>query len=454
MDFGDPIAAEQALDDLHVSLDHLIKLLEDRALETLDDTGLVGFLQGFERLRNRLPLIDHQMINEGTTRNLAQNLCQGSMTRVLTSALHISAGEAAGRVRAAETLAERMSDDRGTTRAAPAAPSRQATHRGDLRRAGRHRDPGVGAGDPARIRPRPDRRRGKLLAQFATQFGPKDLRRLAKQVVDRIDPDGTLPDEELQQDRRFFRMRPTKNGSFAGEFRLTGDCGAKLLSLLHPLAKPRINTTTTPEGKLIEEPDPRHHGQRMHDALHDVCDRMLRSDNAVPDSGGTPATVIVNIDLEDLLAKTGYAVASDGTLIKTETALAAADQADIYWAIKHSTGQILHLGRSRRIATLPQTIALYARDRGCSFPGCDTPPEWCQRHHIRSWSEGGFTDLDNLTLLCPYHHHNFLAKGWECRMNQQGLPEWIPPWWIDRNRTPMINARIRAAMAAAEHRRR
>ena len=454
MDFGDPIAAEQALDDLHVSLDHLLKLLEDRALETLDDTGLVGFLQGFERLRNRLPLIDHQMINEGTTRNLAQNLCQGSMARVLTSALHISAGEAAGRVRAAETLAERMS-----MTGEPLEPLRPhlaaKQHTGEI------------SAERADIVIRelaPVTRRGfdpdlidageKLLAQFATQFGPKDLRRLAKQVVDRIDPDGTLPDEELQQDRRFFRMRPTKNGSFAGEFRLTGDCGAKLLSLLHPLAKPRINTTTTPEGKLIEEPDPRHHGQRMHDALHDVCDRMLRSDNAVPDSGGTPATVIVNIDLEDLLAKTGYAVASDGTLIKTETALAAADQADIYWAIKHSTGQILHLGRSRRIATLPQTIALYARDRGCSFPGCDTPPEWCQRHHIRSWSEGGFTDLDNLTLLCPYHHHNFLAKGWECRMNQQGLPEWIPPWWIDRNRTPMINARIRAAMAAAEHRRR
>ena len=109
MDIGDPDTAQQALEDLHVGLDHLIKLVEDRALETLDDTGLVGFLQGFEKLRNRLPLVDHQMINEGTSRNLAQSLCQGSMTRVLTSALHISGGEAAGRVRAAEHLAERMS---------------------------------------------------------------------------------------------------------------------------------------------------------------------------------------------------------------------------------------------------------------------------------------------------------------------------------------------------------
>ena len=93
----------------------------------------------------------------------------------------------------------------------------------------------------------------------------------------------------------------------------------------------------------------------------------------MPDSGGTPATLIVTIDLEDLLAKTGYALTCDGTLIKTGTALAAADQADIYWAIKHSTGQILHLGRTRRIASLPQTIALYARDRDAPSPAATSP---------------------------------------------------------------------------------
>ena len=453
MDVGDPDQLEQALDGLHVSLDHVIKLLEDRALETLDDNGLVGLLQGFERLRNRLPLIDHQMIKEGTARNLAQTLCQGSMTRLLSATLLISPGEAAGRVRAAETLAERMS-----MTGEPLEPVRP--HLAELQRSG---EISAEKADLVVRALAPLTRRGfdpeaidageQLLARFATQFAPKELRRLAHQVVDRIDPDGTLPDEELQHDRRFFRLRPTRDGGYAGEFRLTGECGAKLQSLLHPLAKPRINTVTTDEGKLIEEPDPRSHGQRMHDALRDVCERLLRTDNAVPDSGGTPATVIVNIDLQDLLAKTGYAITSDGTLIKTETALAAADQADIYWAFTESTGQILHLGRTKRIASRAQTIALYARDRGCSFPGCDTPPEWCERHHILAWAEGGTTDLDNLTLLCAYHHHNFLAKGWECRMGEHGLPEWLPPWWIDRNRTPLINARIRAAIAAAEHRR-
>ena len=114
---------------------------------------------------------------------------------------------------------------------------------------------------------------------------------------------------------------------------------------------------------------------------------------------------------------------------------------------------MLNLGRSRRIASRSQTIALIARDSGCSFPGCETSPEWAERHHIVPWIDGGKTDLDNLTLLCRYHHHNFASNGWDCHINGDGLPEWSPPWWIDRSRTPMINTRIRGRLAVAAHRR-
>ena len=46
MDVGDPDQLEQALDTLHTDLDHLIKLVEDRALEAVDDSGLVGSCKG------------------------------------------------------------------------------------------------------------------------------------------------------------------------------------------------------------------------------------------------------------------------------------------------------------------------------------------------------------------------------------------------------------------------
>ena len=241
--------------------------------------------------------------------------------------------------------------------------------------------------------------------------------------------------------------------AYAGEFRLTGGLGAKLQALLGPLAKPRVNSTVGPDGQPIEQPDPRHHGQRMHDALEDVCDRLLRQNDPVPDAGGTPATVIITIDIDDLLAKTGYGVASDGTLIRTDTVLRLADQADIYIAIAQHRGEVLRLGRTRRIASRSQTIALIARDGGCSFPGCDTAPEWCERHHIVAWIDGGKTDLDNLTLLCRYHHHNFATRGWECVINTDGLPEWRPPRSVDRTQEPMINHRITGQLTAQGYRK-
>jgi hypothetical protein len=190
----------------------------------------------------------------------------------------------------------------------------------------------------------------------------------------------------------------------------------------------------------------------MHDALEDLCDRLLRTDNPVPDSGGTPATVIITIDIDDLLNRTGYAVASDGTLIRTDKVRELTDSADVYTAFLTGQGEVLRLGRTRRIASRGQTIALIARDRGCSFPGCDTAPEWSERHHIVPWLDGGSTDLDNLTLICRYHHHNFATRGWHCQINPDGLPQWTPPSWIDRSRTPLINTRISAALAARHHR--
>ena len=48
--------------------------------------------------------------------------------------------------------------------------------------------------------------------------------------------------------------------------------------------------------------------------------------------------------------------------------------------------------------------AVITRDRHCAFPGCDTPPNACQAHHIKERANGGQTTLTNLVLLCAFHH--------------------------------------------------
>ena len=58
----------------------------------------------------------------------------------------------------------------------------------------------------------------------------------------------------------------------------------------------------------------------------------------------------------------------------------------------------------------------------------------------RPWIDGGQTNLDNLVLLCPYHHARHLQQGWRIQV-RQGVPWFIPPPLIDPDQTPLRNLR-------------
>jgi hypothetical protein len=91
----------------------------------------------------------------------------------------------------------------------------------------------------------------------------------------------------------------------------------------------------------------------------------------------------------------------------------------------------LYLGRTRRIASPDQRIVLYAKDRGCTHPGCDVPGYWCEVHHVDEWATGGRTDADRLAFTCP-PNHKLVENGWRTRKLPNGRTEWIPPTHLDR----------------------
>lgn len=78
--------------------------------------------------------------------------------------------------------------------------------------------------------------------------------------------------------------------------------------------------------------------------------------------------------------------------------------AQITPAVLGGAGELLELGRTRRLATPGILTALALRDKGCSYPGCTMPPGWTDAHHLRHWVDGGPTEPDNMTLLCRHHH--------------------------------------------------
>ncbi len=111
-------------------------------------------------------------------------------------------------------------------------------------------------------------------------------------------------------------------------------------------------------------------------------------------------------------------------------------------------GVPLNLGRTSRTVSKKQRRALIARDHGCAFPGCDTPPAHCEGHHIKHWADGGPTDLDNLVLLCRYHHTLLHHSHWDVEIGVDRKPWFTPPSTVDPYKKP-IPAHNRAGPHAA-----
>ncbi len=66
-------------------------------------------------------------------------------------------------------------------------------------------------------------------------------------------------------------------------------------------------------------------------------------------------------------------------------------------------GQPLGAGRTTRVISRRLRRALEHRDRTCRVPGCGAT-RGLHAHHLVHWEDGGPTELDNVVLVCPYHH--------------------------------------------------
>ncbi len=123
---------------------------------------------------------------------------------------------------------------------------------------------------------------------------------------------------------------------------------------------------------------------------------------------GVRATVLVTMSMDDLrsLRRPGTVIGGldAGTVLGPETVRKLTCDGALVPAVLGTEGEVLHLGRTRRLFSPAQIRALWLRDRHCSYPGCTVPATWTDAHHLRHWADGGPTDLTNAVLLCGRHH--------------------------------------------------
>jgi len=185
-------------------------------------------------------------------------------------------------------------------------------------------------------------------------------------------------------------------------------------------------------------PDPRDHGTRLWDALVATTRHALATD-LPPQTHATPARLLVTLDhqrLKDSLAAVGVATTADGTDLPPEVLRRLACDAEVIPAVLGSHSEVLDVGRLHRLVTPALWTALVIRDRHCTFPGCTRPPVMCHAHHLRHWTNGGATSLDNLALLCGHHHRGIHHTPWQIRLNPEDRrPEFSPPPLLDAEPT-------------------
>ena len=76
--------------------------------------------------------------------------------------------------------------------------------------------------------------------------------------------------------------------------------------------------------------------------------------------------------------------------------------------------------------TIPWHIrrAVLIRDRNCAWPRCGRPVAYCDVHHLRHKEDGGETSVDNLVLVCQFHHDVCIHRhGWRLLLHPDGTTE-------------------------------
>ncbi|MGC4838185.1 DUF222 domain-containing protein [Micromonospora vinacea] len=273
-----------------------------------------------------------------------------------------------------------------------------------------------------------------VLVDWAAQFDPTHLRKIGTRILDHVAPDiaETAARAALDAEaRRTARDRHlTLSEQTDGRLRLTGTLDSETAGLL----RAAIDPLTTPSGP----DDTRSPGQRRHDALTELCRLTLRT-GQLPDSGGDSAQIVITTSYDGLARQLSTGALDIGLELTPDTVRRLACDATILPAVLGGTGQVLDVGRQRRLITGPLRRALVLRDRGCAFPGCDRPPRWCDAHHIHHWADGGTTSLTNAVLLCGHHHRHVHQTDWVVRLGDDGHPEFIPPAWLDPEQLPRRN---------------
>jgi hypothetical protein len=422
------------------ALDSDAERLCELSFDVLTTPERLRALERLERVARRLRAPGHTLINQLDALATEEEL-GGKLRSALADRLRITKAEAGRRIDEAEDLGER----RALT-GEPLVPQLSATAAGQ-------REGLVGDGHvkvirgffahlPIEVDVLTREAAEADLAGKASGYRPDELAKYAQRIMDWLNPDGEFSDEERARKRGITIGKQEYDGMSRISGLVTPELRAAIEAMLAKLAAPGACNPDDETPVIDETPDEdavrrdtRSPTQRNHDALLAAL-RGLIASRKLGQHNGLPVSIVVTTTLKDLEAAAGKALTGGGTLLPMSDVIRMASHAHQYLAI-FDNGKALALYHTKRLASPAQRIMLYAKDRGCTKPGCDAPAYHSQAHHVQGWTTTRRTDINDLTLACGIDNR-LVEKGWTTRRNAKGDTQWIPPAHLDYGQ-PRIN---------------
>jgi hypothetical protein len=239
------------------------------------------------------------------------------------------------------------------------------------------------------------------MLQYAREWSVFHLRKLCNAARHEADPDGFFNDAEENFTRRRFHISQMSDGLYLVDGVLDPVAGAALKTAVDVLAKPK-----GPE-------DERTAKQRRADAVGELALHAMEQ-GTLPRRHSVKPHINVTMTLEGLKGELGVPPADLDLSLPISTRTAERIACDCTMSrVLLADSMVIDVGRATRTVSPPKMRALRVRDKGCRFPGCDRQVNWSSPHHIIYRSRGGSDKLENLVLLCFFHHRLVHEGGWQ-----------------------------------------
>jgi len=271
------------------------------------------------------------------------------------------------------------------------------------------------------------------LTEDATRVPVEHLAGRARVERELLDERGAVEREAARRSRRFLRLVPLADGMTRIVGLLDTESAARVRAAFDQVTAPRRRrprfATDADRVRDIDRPDgdPRSTEQLLLDRFVELVERAVAADDGTIFGARRPG-VRVHVAARDLRAATGIAQVEgspDAVSVATARRIACTD--GVVPIVFDDDREPLDVGRTQRLHTVAQRIAIAARDGGCRWVDCDRPPSWTEVHHPIPWGEGGTTSVANGVSLCAYHHLRLHDERW--RIEHRGSEFWLhaPP---------------------------